>query len=118
MKYLSLYIDFIKIHLKIYALSKSNIIIGLLGFLFTQASGIIFLNLIYQQIPTINGWTFYEVLFIYGFFQIPRGIDHLYSDYIWTVARSTIIRGEFDRYLLRPLSPLFQVLIERLQLAS
>ena len=116
MRYLDLYKDFVTIHLKVYALSKANVFIGVFGFLLTQASGIIFLQLVFQRIPSINDWSFYEVLFIYGFFQLPRGLDHLYSDHLWLLARDSLIKGDFDRYLLRPLPPLFQVIVERFQL--
>lgn len=115
-RYLSIYKDFVKQYFKILMQSKMNFFIGIVCFILMQASGILFLTLVFNNIPDINGWTFYEILFIYGFAQIPRGLDHLYSDYLWFIARDSIIKGQFDRYLLRPLNPLFQVLAETVQL--
>lgn len=115
-RYLDIYKDFIVQYIKILMQSKANFFIGFIGFVFSQASGILFLTIIFSQIPNLNGWSFYEILFIYGFAQLPRGLDHLYSDYIWMFSMEVIIKGEFDRYLLRPLNPLFQVLAERFQL--
>lgn len=114
-RYLKLYSKFVSQYLKFMMQSKVNFFIGLAGFLTTQASGIVFLYLVFEQIPTLSGWSYYEVLFIYGFAQLPRGLDHLFTDYIWLLARDVIVKGEFDRYLLRPLNPLFQVIAERFQ---
>ena len=115
-RYLDIYKDFVKQYIKILMQSKANFFIGVICFVFSQLSGILFLTIVFGQIPDLNGWSFYEILFIYGFAQLPRGLDHLYADYIWIFSRDVIIKGEFDRYLLRPLNPLFQVLAEEFQL--
>ncbi|MGN1158012.1 MAG: ABC transporter permease, partial [Agathobacter sp.] len=109
--YRVLIVQFFKVVLQ----SKVDFLMGLLGFFLTQATGIIFLYLIFQQIPTLQGWTLDQLIFIYGFAQIPRGIDHLLTDNIWLVAYRTVINGEFDRYMLRPMNVFFQVIAEKLQ---
>ena len=95
--------------------SKVDFLMGLFGFFFTQLSGILFLLLIFEQIPNLDGWTLDQLIFIYGFAQIPRGIDHLFTDNIWMIAWRMVINGEFDRYMLRPMNLLFQVISEKLQ---
>ena len=100
---------------KVIMQSKVDFFMGLLGFFLTQATGIIFLYLIFQQIPSLNGWTLDQLIFIYGFAQIPRGIDHLLTDNIWLVAWRLVINGEFDRYMLRPMNVFFQVIAEKIQ---
>jgi ABC-type uncharacterized transport system, permease component len=94
---------------------KADFFIGLFGFVVIQATGIAFLYLVFQRIPSLNGWTFDEILFIYGFAQLPRGLDHLFTDNLWLLAGRIIVRGEFDRYLLRPINPLFHLIAERFQ---
>lgn len=69
-----------------------------------------------EQIPMLNGWSINELVFIYGFSQIPKGFDHLFADYIWLLSSRIVTNGEYDRYLLRPIPPLFQLLCDRLQL--
>ena len=56
-----------------------------------------------------------QLIFIYGFAQIPRGIDHLLTDNIWLVAWRLVVNGKFDRYLLRPMNLFLQVIFEKLQ---
>ena len=114
-RYLRLYRVLIRQFFKVILQSKVDFLMGLFGFFFTQIMGIAFLYLVFQQIPTLQGWTFDQLVFIYGFTQIPRGIDHLLTDNIWKVAWFLVINGDFDRYMLRPMNVLFQVICEQLQ---
>lgn len=114
--YIRIYRLFLVQYIKTLMQSKLNFFIGLFGCLFVQASGIIFLYLIFEQIPLLNGWSMNELIFIYGFAQIPKGIDHFFADYIWLLASRMVTNGEFDRYLLRPIPPFFQLLCDRVQL--
>lgn len=114
-RYWRLYRVLITQFFKVVMQSKVDFLMGLLGFFLTQATGIIFLYLIFQQIPSLNGWTLKQLIFIYGFAQIPRGIDHLLTDNIWLVAWRLVINGDFDRYMLRPMNVFFQVIAEKIQ---
>lgn len=114
-RYCKLYRVLISQFFKSVLQSKVDFLLGLLGFFFTQVSGILFLHLVFQQIPDLNGWSLNQLIFIYGFAQIPRGIDHLLTDNIWLVAWRLVINGDFDRYMLRPMNVYFQVIAEKLQ---
>jgi ABC-2 type transport system permease protein len=114
-RYGRLYRVFITQFFKTLMQSKVDFWVGLIGFFFSQMTGIAFLYLVFQQIPALNGWSFYQLLFIYGFAQIPRGLDHLFTDNIWMVAWRMVVTGQFDRYMLRPMNLFFQVICEKLQ---
>ena len=114
-KYLSLYIKFLQQYIKSLIEYRADFILGLVGFILIQGTSIIFIKLIFNSIPNLSGWSFYEILFIYGFAQIPRGIDHIFTDNLWMLSGSIIVNGNFDRYLIRPLNPLFQIIAERFQ---
>lgn len=114
-RYFKLYRVLISQFFKVIMQSKVDFMMGLLGFFFTQIMGIAFLYLVFQQIPSLSGWTLEQLIFIYGFAQIPRGIDHLFTDNIWLVAWRLVINGDFDRYMLRPMNVFFQVISEKLQ---
>lgn len=113
--YVKLYGMFLSQYIKTIMQSKTDFFVGFLAFFLIQFGGIAFISLIFLQIPDLAGWTFNELLFIYGLANIPRGIDHIFADYLWLLAGNVVVRGEFDRYLLRPLPPLFQLLSERIQ---
>jgi ABC-2 type transport system permease protein len=36
-------------------------------------------------------------------------------DNIWLFARDSVVQGTFDRYLVRPINPFFQMISERFQ---
>jgi ABC-2 type transport system permease protein len=114
-KYLRLYRRFLAQYLKTAMQSKADFLMGFLAFFTTQTLGILFLWVVFEQIPALEGWGFYEILFVYGFAQIPRGIDHMFTDLIWILGKSMVIEGAFDRYLLRPINPLFHICADRFQ---
>lgn len=110
-----LYIKFIIQYIKMLMQSKLDFGMGVVGFIFNQLFGIVFLSLVYQEINTLAGWNFNQLLFVYGFFQIPKGLDHLFTDNLWMVAWFQIRNGKFDKYLLRPANILFQIISEKIQ---
>lgn len=114
-RYFYVYKCFLKQYLKTLMEYRGDFLFGLFGFLLVQGTSLIFIGLIFNNIPALKGWSFDEILFIYGFSQIPRGIDHIFTDYLWLFSRVSIVKGEVDRYLLRPLNPLFQVIATRFQ---
>lgn len=114
-KYFKLYNKFLQQYIKSLMEYRIDFVFGLIGFILVQLAGVIFIKLIFSAIPSLSGWDFYQILFIYGLAQIPRGIDHVFTDYLWLFSWKTIAKGEFDRYLLRPLNPLLQVISESFQ---
>lgn len=69
----------------------------------------------FSQIPDLAGWTFDEILFIYGFSLIPKAIDHMFFDNLWMIGYSIVRKGDFDKYLTRPINSLFYVTVEKFQ---
>lgn len=114
-RYVRLYRVLIGQFFKVILQSKVDFLMGLFGFFLSQFMGIAFLYLVFEQIPSLQGWTLDQLIFIYGFAQIPRGIDHLFTDNIWLVAWRLVLNGNFDRYMLRPMNVFFQVISEKLQ---
>lgn len=114
-QYLRVYRLRFKLALKIQSHSLANFYIGIFAFLVIQFSSILFLNIIFENVVNLEGFSFYQMIALYGFSQLTRGLDHFYSDYLWVFATRGYIRGEFDKYLTRPISPLFQIMIERIQ---
>ena len=114
-KYIRLYRIFAVQYMKTIMQSKADFLVGLGGFLISQAAGLAFLYLVFKQIPSMKDWTLEQMLFIYGFAQIPRGIDHLLTDNLWMVGWQMVIKGTFDKYMLRPMNIFFQIICETVQ---
>lgn len=94
---------------------KADFLTGAVSFLIEQAIGVAFLFIIFSQIPQLAGFTFEQIVFIYGFSQIPKGLDHLLTDNLWCVGYFIVRKGDFDKYLTRPINPLFHVIAETFQ---
>jgi ABC-2 type transport system permease protein len=88
---------------------------GVLAALAVQLS---FLGVLYSKIQTLSGWTFDQLVFIHGFSLVPLGLFNLISPNLWTFSERYIVEGRFDRVLLRPVNPLFQVLFESFNVAA
>jgi len=113
-RFLKIYFTFTSQYIKRLVHYRLDFAIGVLSFVFVQLSGILLITLVFQQITELNGYTFEQMVFFYGFFQLPRGLDHLITDNIWLIPNK-IRKGELDRHLLRPIDPLFQIVAERFQ---
>lgn len=114
-RYFRIYRLFVAQQLKTLMEYKADFLLGLVGFIFFQATGIVFIWLIFGAVKSLNGWSLQQMLFIYGFSQLPRGIDHLLTDNLWILSNRIVRTGQFDRYLLRPIPPLFHLLAEVFQ---
>ncbi|EHI70130.1 ABC transporter permease [Streptococcus ictaluri] len=114
-KLMRMHAIFIKQYLKQIMEYKVDFFVGVLGVFLTQGLNLLFLKVLFQHIPSLEGWTFEQIAFIYGFSLIPKGIDHLFFDNLWAIGQRLVRRGDFDKYLTRPLNPLFHVLVETFQ---
>lgn len=114
-KYLELYIEFIKQNLKIMLEYKNDFIIGVFSTLLTQISGIFFVWIIFENVKQINGWSFYEIAFVYGLLTLAKGIDMIFFDNLHALGWEYIREGKFDIFMIRPISPLFQLISSHIQ---
>lgn len=74
--------------------------------------------LLFSRFPHLSGWSFPEIVFLYGFSLLPYGLFNVLSLNLYEFADRYLTEGRFDRILLRPVSPLFQVLFESFRLES
>ena len=94
---------------------KKDTFIAMMGFFIENAASIASIYFIVNSIPSLNGWTIWQVGFLYGFVMIPRGLDHMFTDELWRLAYFRVKNGDLDMYFLRPIPVLFQVLSETFQ---
>lgn len=114
MRYGQIYLIFFKQYLKRLMEYRVDFLIGMFAFMLNQGAGLLFLYVIFQNITNLAGFTIDQILLMYGLSLIPKGIDHLFFDNLWLLPR-IVRQGTMDRYLLRPVNPLFTFLIERFQ---
>lgn len=94
---------------------KSDLFIGILGFLIENVATLCSIYFIVRSIPSLAGWNLYQMGFLYGFTMLPIAVDHMLTDELWRVAYFRVKSGDLDRYFLRPTPILFQVISETFQ---
>jgi ABC-2 type transport system permease protein len=112
-RYASLYWLFLIQRFKILMEYRVNFLIGASSTIFLQAAGLLTIWVVMQQVPDLNGWSYNEILLVYGLITLARSISHMFADNLWTVGRQYIREGGFDRFLVRPIDPLFHLLADR-----
>lgn len=91
---------------------RMDFLVDTLGVLASIAIQLAVLGVLFGKVTALKGWTFEQVLFIYGFSLVPLGLFNLVSVNLYGFSDAYLIEGKFDRVLLRPVNPLAQVLCE------
>ena len=65
------------------------------------------IKFVVEKFGVIDGWDYGQLAFMYGIAVISHGMNCVFFHSSWTMGR-WIMAGDFDRYLLRPMSVLYQ----------
>ncbi len=104
-----IYCRLITQHVKAVLEYQADFLIAVFAAVITQVIGFIFLWVIFNHIPAINGWKFWEVAFIYAAIFFTEGFVSLFLNGIWSI-NWLVNKGRMDILLVRPVSPLIQVI--------
>lgn len=74
--------------------------------------------LIYGAGASFPGWTFWEVLLVQAIFTISSGISGMFFNGVFWQTNLSIREGTFEVVLLKPLNPLFWLLVSSIQLEN
>jgi ABC-2 type transport system permease protein len=95
---------------------RANFVIMTLMGLVRQGVGIALMWVILARFETIAGWTIGEVAFLYGLRLTMLALCGLAGD-IWAL-QYIVRQGEFDRFLVRPVRPLIQLLTRSVPISA
>jgi ABC-2 type transport system permease protein len=104
-----LYLRLFEAQLKAVLEYQGDFLIQMVGAVLLNAAGFIFLWVLFQQIPTVEGWGLWEIVLMYALVIFSEGVGSLFFQGTWSLAR-LVNRGELDFALVRPLSPAAQVM--------
>lgn len=111
-RYARLYGLFLVQRAKIFLEYRANFIIGASSTFVMHVASLLSLWVVMRQVHSLQGWVLDEILMLYGLVTISRSIEHMFADNLWAVGRY-IRGGDFDRFLVRPIDPLFHLLADR-----
>ncbi|MEI6233636.1 MAG: ABC-2 family transporter protein [Planctomycetota bacterium] len=88
-----------------------------LAVLAMQYTKLLTLQLLFQKFHAMRDrdgrvWNDYEVFFIFGFSLLPMGLFSAFAMNFYQFSDKYLVGGEMDRLLMRPLSSLFQLIME------
>ena len=90
---------------------RADFIISLLGMILTNLSGLAVFWIMFQSFDNINGWSYYEILFLYGFSLMALTPMQCFFDNNWNL-RSHVYSGDFVKYCFRPINIYFYFISE------
>lgn len=77
-----------------------------------QATKVLTVQLMFEHFHSMREWNRYEVFFIYGFSLLPMSLFSAFAMNFYQFSDKYLVGGEMDRLLMRPLSSLFQLIME------
>lgn len=90
---------------------RADFIISTIGMIFTNISAFISLWILFQNFPTVMGWNYHEMLFLYGFSLIALTPLQCFFDNNWSL-RNYVYSGDFIKYCFRPINLFFYFISE------
>ncbi|MBI3831433.1 MAG: ABC-2 family transporter protein [Planctomycetes bacterium] len=91
---------------------RADFAVECLAALLQQATQLLVLEVLFDNVPLLQNWKREEVFFIYGFMLLPRALFDATAMSFYMFSDKYLVQGEMDRLLLRPLSTLFQMMME------
>ena len=104
-----LYLQYIVMHLRALMQYRISTLLMTLGQFFVAFFSFLSISLLFERFGTIDGWTFSEVCLCFAVTNMAFAISECFARGFDTFS-GLVIRGDFDRILLRPRSTLLQVL--------
>ena len=87
-----------------------NFIIGTLGTSFIGLTDILLLLIPVAAFKTIGGWNFWELGFMFALWKMSHGLHEAFFIPFRGQHDNFIRQGEYDRFLVRPIHPILQIL--------
>ncbi len=85
---------------------RADFIISTLGMIFTNLAGFVSFWIMFQNFPSIRGYSYHEILFLYGFSLVSITPAQCMFDNNWNLRRY-VYSGDFIKYCFRPINLFF-----------
>ncbi len=104
--YSKLYFKIIAQDIKSKMQYRTDFYISSIGMIATNLSGLLSFWLLFKSIPDIKGWSYNEMIFLYGFSLLAITPVQIFFDNIWNISHYTLT-GDFIKYCFRPINIFF-----------
>lgn len=107
---ISLYFSLLKASLKEILIYRIDCIVGIFSQTIVQLVSLIFIFVVFKNTESIAGWSFEQILLLFGVTRISIGISGYCFDELYAIGPKYIKNGDFDKILLRPVHPLISII--------
>lgn len=111
-RYTTFYFAFLRETLKSRAADPGDFWVEVLSVALYQGLGIAFLSVVFGHVTELAGWSFGEVLFIFGAFQVVTSLFYLFFPWTLWFSDHYLVQRALDVILVRPMPPFLQVMAE------
>ncbi len=109
--YISIYRKILVQDLKSKMAFRADFILSTFGMILTNIAGFITFMILFHNFPSINGWNYNQMLFLYGFTLIALTPVQCFFDNNWNL-RFMVRTGDFIKYCFRPINVFFYFISE------
>lgn len=110
-EYLRLYFIIEAQYIKARMQYRADFIISSIGMFFSSLATLGIFWVLFNSIPSLAGWSFIDMVFIYAFYMIAISPMQILFDHIWQI-RFDVQQGTFLKYYFRPLNMMFYYMSE------
>lgn len=118
MFYIKLFFNFFKLNLKAQMEYRINFIMSIFHISILQLGNLGLIWVVLDRFQALREWTFGEIAFLVGLRLLSHGLFTLFLPEIYWGLSNYIVRGEFDRFLLKPVNPLFLLITNGIVLSG
>lgn len=109
MFYIRLFPYFVSQNIKSKMSYSMDFFLGIIANILRQMLGFVFIWMVFKNVPEIKGWSFNQIMFVYGMQAVTLGLNEFLFPGTWSIG-AYVREGELDRLLLRPVSTLFSIM--------
>jgi ABC-2 type transport system permease protein len=109
-----LYFRLIQISLLARMQYRANFLVGILGLIVWNVVNLGLIGILVTRFTSLNNWTLWEMVFLYCLWMLGHSLFSLLFSHA-NHLEDYLIEGTFDQFLLRPASPLIQLLGRELE---
>jgi len=105
--------------LKIELSYRTNLLVGFIGQLLFTLMSVVFVGAFLRFGQTINGWGFYDILFLFGLSDLAFGLNAIFIFRTYfSLNAAYIVGGGLDQLLVQPVPPLLNIILHNINVAD
>ena len=104
MNTMTLYLKLIRVAVQSRMQYRADFVTGIIGVIVMNVTTVALIGILVQRFRHLNGWTLWEMVFLYCLWILGHSLFSLFFWHIRTL-EDYLVQGTFDQFLIRPASP-------------